>query len=168
MLIYNEELWNTYLMFENRDELNTNWYNQSFYDTNSRYNKNGCIDKLFGHFNFVCYLMKTKQISKEEISLYKYYIKQTLRDYNSLLYLYNLFYYVIYLDFNDNNRVEFLDFSSLIDRHPYKYLLLYSFKNIKDKYNHLFLIKYNPKLIVIKIMEDDINFQNYLEYLIIV
>ena len=34
-------------MFENRDELNTNWYDSSFYDNKNGYNEGGLLINYF-------------------------------------------------------------------------------------------------------------------------
>jgi len=116
-LRFNEDIANTMYMVKYK----TGWYNADFHD-----NPDGLefsVDKLLSHFEYICYLRKTKNITTKEFSILKFDIDTVCKSPDVQKHL---------LDFlrDVSNSIETI--------HPYHYLIKYGEESgIFSKIKHI-------------------------------
>lgn len=66
------------------------WYNEAFHNSGELERK---VDKTLSYFSYICYLYKTKLISKNEFSIFKYEIERILLNNQVKTYFFNLYHF---------------------------------------------------------------------------
>ena len=69
------------------------WYSDDFHNGNSDLEFE--IDKLLSYLSYICYLKKTKNISKEEFKVLQYEIIRVCSSFDVQSYLWNLYHFSI-------------------------------------------------------------------------
>jgi hypothetical protein len=65
------------------------WYNNDFHGGEFEF----AIDKLLSYLSYICYLNKTKNISKEEFKFLQYEVIRTCKSFDVQSYLWNLYHF---------------------------------------------------------------------------
>ena len=144
MEIYDDNMWETYKKFEMQEEKQDfEWYDITFYDEKENTSNSKAIDRLFGHFNYICYLLNNKLYNKKEKSLCTYYLDRILESKSTKNYLYNLYHFTnatlncknvdeckkTFLAYSNSNELDIRKLKKTNQKYPYYYLLKYAIDN---------------------------------------
>lgn len=146
MELYTDDIWKTYKLFEEQDEYKDNhkWYYLGFYSESNKFNvESKTIDNLFGHMNYICYLLNNKFFTIKEKPLCLYYVNRVLENNSSKNYLYNLYHYT-------NARLKNSSKDNPFDGYCISEKKISSIKHTNTVFPYFYLLKYALKKEFIK------------------